>query len=134
MSSRWRRRSNGSWVKPNDDGTQSTLWGVASSGQPSPLGTVIQREHGSGRVDAIVTPAPVSLSTAVNPRPDSRPTSTTGTFRMTVADDGGFYVHLRDVERLIRDAGYANLSDLLVRACGQEPAQDRIVVPNITLT
>lgn len=131
MSRYWMRKRDGRYVRVNDDDTKSTLWGVASTGQRSRQGAVVLSEHKSGRQDAHVYPEPVSVGLRPALGPDSRPTSHTGSFRVTRMDDGTLYVSLRDVERLIRDAGYANLSDLLVRACGQEPAQDRIVIPTV---
>ncbi len=125
----WRRRRDGAWVRVDrDSDTKQTRWGVASTGQRATQGVVTMREHASGRVDAVVVPEPTTLAT--KPGPETRPSSSTGTFRMTRLDDGQVYVCLRDIERLIRDAGYGYLSDLLVRACGQEPARDRIVVPS----
>jgi hypothetical protein len=125
----WRRRRDGAWTRVVD-GKKETLWGMASTGRMASQGSVTQIEHPSGRVDAVVRPEPVSLSASVRPRADIRPTSTVGTFRVARLDDD-LFVALRDVERLVRDAGYGYLSDLLVRACGLEPAQDRIVIPTV---
>lgn len=132
MSRPWSRRRDGTLQRVNDDDTRSTVWGVAGSGQRSRQGVVQLTEHKTGRVDANVTPEPVTLSTIVGskPRPDTRPTSTTGTFRMTVLDDDATYIHLRDVERLLHESGYGYLADLLVRACGQTPDHQRIVIPD----
>ena len=129
----WLRKRDGTLQRVNDDDTKSTVWGVAGSGQRSRQGIVMTTEHRSGRVDAHVTPEPVTLSTVMGskPRPETRPTSTTGTFRMTVLDDGIPYIHLRDVERLLHESGYAYLADLLVRACGQTPSPERIVIPDL---
>lgn len=41
--------------------TKDTIWGVASTGQIAPEGTVTLREHWDGRVDAIVSPRPIRL-------------------------------------------------------------------------
>lgn len=131
----WSRKRDGTLQRVNPDDTKSTVWGVAGSGQRSKSGVVKLTEHKSGRVDAHVTPEPVSLAVGVGskPRPDTRPTSNTGTFRMTVLDDGGAYVHIRDVERLLHESGYGYLADLLVRACGQTPSPERIVIPDLII-
>jgi hypothetical protein len=102
--------------------TRVRVDGLAATGQRSPQGIVKHRDHWDGSMDALVIPQPVTVSAGSTELNGRRPKERYVRFRMTIINDDQ-YVHLRDLEAALCEAGAHDIARRIVVACGQRPAQ-----------